>query len=56
LFSPTGIDLKSALRPTVNPDLLESRIEAAILNKSPGFVDRSASMDRANVGMHVLGG
>ncbi len=56
LFSPAGVDLKSALRPTVNPDLLESRIEAAILNKSPGFVDRSASMERGNVGMHVLGG
>ncbi len=56
LFSPTGVDLKSAIRPTVDPELLESRMEAAIRNKSPGFVDRSASMDRANVGMHVLGG
>ena len=56
LFSAAGVDLKSALRPTVNSDLLESRIEAAIRNKSPGFVDRSASMDRGKVGMHVLGG
>jgi molybdenum cofactor biosynthesis enzyme MoaA len=56
LFSPTGVDLKSAIRPTVNSELLESRMEAAIRNKSPGFVESSASMDRGNVGMHVLGG
>lgn len=56
LFSPVGVDLKSALRPTINSDLLESRIEAAIRNKSPGFVECSASMDRGNIRMHVLGG
>lgn len=56
LFAAAGADLKSALRPTVDPELLESRIEAAIWNKSPGFVEESASTDRKNVGMHVLGG
>ena len=56
LFSPAGVDLKSAIRPTVNSELLESRMEAAIRNKSSGFVESSASMDRGNVGMHVLGG
>ncbi len=56
LFGPAGVDLKSALRPTVSSELLESRIEAAIWNKSPGFVDRSAPIYRGKVGMHVLGG
>ena len=56
LFSPAGVDLKSAMGPAVNSELLESRIEAAIRNKSPGFVDSSASMYRGKVGMHVLGG
>jgi GTP 3',8-cyclase len=56
LFSPAGVDLKSALRPTINSDLLESQMEAAIRNKPRGFVERTASMDRGNVGMHVLGG
>ncbi len=56
LFSPAGVDLKSAIRPTVNSELLESRMEAAIRNKSSGFVESSASIDRGNVGMHVLGG
>jgi len=56
LFSPTGVDLKSAIRPAGDPELLESRMEAAIRNKSPGFVESSASMDRGTVGMHVLGG
>jgi len=56
LFSPAAVDLKSALRPTINSDLLESRMEAAIRNKSRGFVERSASIDRGNIPMHVLGG
>jgi cyclic pyranopterin phosphate synthase len=56
LFAPAGADLKSAMRPTVDPDMLQSRIEAAIWNKSRGFVEESASPDRKNVGMHVLGG
>jgi GTP 3',8-cyclase len=56
LFSPAGIDLKGALRPEINSTLLESQMEAAIWNKPRGFVERSTSMDRGNVGMHVLGG
>jgi cyclic pyranopterin phosphate synthase len=56
LFSPAGVDLRSTLRPTINSDLLESQMEAAIWNKPRGFVERSASMDCGNIGMHVLGG
>jgi cyclic pyranopterin phosphate synthase len=55
LFSPTGVDLKGALRANCEPALLEERIAAAVSNKPRGFVEASAAMNR-HPGMHVLGG
>jgi GTP 3',8-cyclase len=56
LFSPAGVDLKSALRANSgDPALLEERILAAVSNKPRGFVEASAALNR-HADMHVLGG
>jgi GTP 3',8-cyclase len=55
LFSPSGVDLKDALRCKLDHELLESRIRAAVYHKPAGFVEKSALM-KGHAGMHVLGG
>jgi len=56
LFSPSGIDLKGAMRAGADADGLETLIRAAVAGKPRGFVEQSREHHDARVGMHVLGG
>ncbi len=56
LFSPSGIDLKGAMRAGADADGLETLIRAAVAGKPRGFVEQSEEHRNARVGMHVLGG
>lgn len=55
LFSPTGTDLRAALRAGSDGEVLERLIRQVVWNKPRGFVEIGAHASR-QVSMHLLGG
>jgi GTP 3',8-cyclase len=55
LFSPSGVDLKGAVRAGSGVDQIEACIRGAVADKPRGFAEQSEHLN-PRVGMHVLGG